>query len=150
MFKEFKEFAIKGNVIDMAVGIIIGAAFTTVVKSLVDDIIMPPLSLLTGKFDVASKFLVLSDGASNGPYNTLDEAKTGGAIVWAYGNFLNTLVVLMLVSLVLFFIVRWINRLRRPDTPAAPGTKPCPYCKSSIEIAAVRCPYCTSQLESTK
>lgn len=146
MLKEFKEFAIKGNVIDMAVGIIIGAAFTTVVKSLVDDVIMPPLGYITGRFSMTEKFWVLIEGAKPGPYATLADAKAGGANVVAYGSFLNALISFVIVSLVLFFIVRWINRLRRPDTPPAPGTQACPYCKLPIDIAATRCPHCTSEI----
>lgn len=146
MLKEFKEFAIKGNVMDMAVGIIIGAAFSTVVKSLVDEILMPPLGFVTGKFNFAEKFIILADGNTAGPYQTLAAAKAGGATVVAWGSFVNNVVAFFLVTLVLFFIVRWMNRLRRPDTPAAPGTQACPFCKSSIDIAATRCAHCTSQI----
>ncbi len=146
MFREFREFAIKGNVVDMAVGIMIGAAFSAVVKSLVDDVIMPPIGLLLGGVDFKNEFFVLRSGAAQGPYETLAQAKENGAVVIAYGAFINTIVALVLIALVLFFIVRWVNRLRRPDTPAAPTTKPCPYCRSSIDEAASRCPLCTSQL----
>lgn len=147
MLKEFKEFAVKGNVIDMAVGIIIGAAFTTVVKSLVDDVIMPPLGYLTGGLDFVQKFVVLRVGSLPGPYPTLAEAKASGATVLAYGSFINAVVAFLMVATVLFFLVRWINRLRRPDTPAAPNTKSCPFCKSSIDVGAKRCAYCTSTLD---
>jgi large conductance mechanosensitive channel len=146
MFKEFKEFAIRGNVVDMAVGIIIGAAFTTVVKSLVEEIIMPPFGYVTGRFSIAEKFLVLGSGVTPGPYATLADAKSSGASVLAYGSFINNVVAFMIVSMVLFVIVRWINRLRRPDTPPAPGTKACLFCMSPIDIAATRCPHCTSVL----
>ena len=148
MLKEFKEFAVKGNVMDMAVGVIIGAAFTTVVKSLVEDVIMPPLGLLTGGLDFAEKFVVLAAGATPGPYTTLAQAKASGATVMAYGTFVNSVVAFLMVAAVLFFAVRWMNRLRRPDTPAAPNTKVCPFCKSSIELGAVRCAFCTSALEN--
>lgn len=147
MLREFKEFAIKGNVIDMSVGVIIGAAFGAVVKSLVDDVLMPPLGLLTGGLDFANHFLVLHGGRTPGPYSTLAEAKASGATVIAYGAFLNAVVAFLLVSFALFFVVRWMNRLRRPDTPPAPNTKACPFCKSSIDSTATRCAYCTSELE---
>ena len=147
MLKEFREFAIKGNVVDMAVGIIIGAAFTTVVKTLVDEVIMPPIGLLTGGVDFSSKFWLLKDGTPGVPYASLDEAKKAGAVVLAYGQFINTVVSFLLVALVLFFIVRWINRLRRQDPPPAPSTKACPFCRSQIDIAASRCAHCTSTLE---
>jgi len=148
MLKDFKEFAIKGNVVDMAVGIIIGAAFTTVVKSVVDDLFMPMLSVPTGGLDFAEKFVVLRSGATPPPYMSLEAAKTAGAVVLSYGRFMNSVVSFLLVSLALFFLVRWINKLRRPDTPAAPTTKPCQYCKQVIDVAATRCPHCTSSLSS--
>jgi len=148
MLKEFKEFAIKGNVADMAVGIIIGAAFTTVVKSLVDDVIMPPLGLVTGEIDFAEKFIILRSGATAiDSTATLAQAKSSGATVIAYGNFVNNLLALLIVSIVLFFIIRWMNRLRSPNTPPAPNTKPCPYCKSTVDIGATRCAYCTSDIK---
>lgn len=147
MLREFKEFAVKGNVVDMAVGIIIGAAFTTVVKSFVDHIVMPPLSLLTGGLDFSNKFLVLRDGSAPAPYATLADANNAGATVVAYGQFINAAVALLLVALALFFVVRWTNRLRRPDTPAAPRTRACPRCKSTIDDQATRCAFCTSEVE---
>lgn len=146
MLKEFKEFAVKGNVVDMAVGIIIGAAFTTVVKSLVDDLIMPPLGAATGGLDFSEKFAVLLEGDPVGPYSTLVAAREAGATVMAWGNFVNAVVAFLLVSIVLFGIVRWVNRLRRPDTEPAPTTKPCTYCMSNIHKDATRCPECTSEL----
>ncbi|HMJ15544.1 MAG TPA: large conductance mechanosensitive channel protein MscL [Polyangiaceae bacterium] len=147
MIKEFKEFAIKGNVVDMAVGIIIGAAFTTVVKTLVDEVIMPPIGLLTGGVDFSSKFLMLKDGVvSAAPYTSLADAKKAGAVVLAYGNFINTVVSFLIVALVLFFIVRWINKLRRQDPAPTPNTKQCPFCRSQIDREASRCMHCTSEL----
>ncbi len=146
MLQEFREFAIKGNVVDMAVGIIIGAAFTTVVKSLVDDVLMPPLGLVSGGIDFAEMFLVLRPGVPSGPYATLSEARASGATIVAYGNFVNTVVGLLLVSGSLFLLVRWINRLRRPDTPPAPRSRACPFCKSHIDKTATRCAHCTSNL----
>ena len=147
MLKEFKEFAVKGNVVDMAVGIIIGAAFTTVVKSLVDDLITPPIGLLTGGLDFAESFWVLSPGANAGPYLSLAQAREAGAVVIAYGSFINSVVAFLLVAVVMFFIVRWMNRLRRPDPPPAPSTKACPHCAMPIALSATRCPHCTSHLE---
>jgi large conductance mechanosensitive channel len=149
MFKEFKEFALKGNVIDMAVGIIIGAAFSTVVKTLVDEIIMPPLGMITGKVDFSDKFLLLRDGAKPGPYPTLAEAKQSGAVLIGYGQLLNAVISFLMVALALFFLVRWINKLRRSGAEPPPNAKNCPYCKSSIDIAAVRCAHCTSNLEES-
>ncbi len=150
MLQEFKEFAIKGNVIDMAVGIIIGASFTTIVTSLVEDIIMPPLGLITGGADFADKFILLSEGTPVGPYETIAAAKNAGAVVVGYGNFLNSIVSFLMVAVVLFFMVRWMNRLRRSDTPAAPTTKSCDFCKSSIDVAATKCAYCTADLTATQ
>lgn len=147
MLKEFKEFAIKGNVVDMAVGIIIGAAFTTVVKSIVDDVLMPPLGLLVGELDFSNQFWVLHAGDPAGPYTTPAQATEAGATVIRYGMLLNAIVSFIFVAFALFMVVRWVNRMRRPDTPPAPGTKPCPYCTTSIAIAARRCPQCTSMLD---
>jgi len=147
MFKEFREFAVKGNVVDMAVGIIIGAAFGTIVKSLVSDIIMPPIGLLTGGLDFSSRFVVLREGSTAAPYPSLDAAQEAGAVVLRWGQFLNTAVSLMLVAMVLFFLVRWINRLRRPETEPAPTTRACPFCRSHIDEEASRCPQCTSEVE---
>jgi large conductance mechanosensitive channel len=147
MIKEFKEFAIKGNVVDMAVGIIIGAAFTTVVKTLVDEVIMPPIGLVTGGVDFSSKFLILKHGTPAAPYTSLADAKKAGAVVLGYGTFINTVVSFLIVSLVLFFIVRWVNRLRRHDAPPAPNSKQCPFCRMQVDLAATRCAHCTSQLD---
>ncbi len=147
MLKEFKEFAVKGNVVDMAVGIMIGAAFSGVVKSIVDDLLMPPLSLLTQGLNFVDKFIVLRTGKPPGPYASLSQAKAAGATVLAYGQCINAIVSLLLIAFVLFFLVRWINRLRRPDTPPAPSTKACPYCKSIIDVKATRCAYCTSEIQ---
>ena len=148
MLKEFKEFAVKGNVIDMAVGIIIGAAFTTLVKSLVEDIITPPMGLLTSGLDFADRYIILKAGNASGPFATLADAKASGAVIVSYGTFINNILSFLLVGIVLFFIVRWMNRLRSPDTPPAPNTKICSYCKSTIDASAVLCPFCTSSLES--
>jgi large conductance mechanosensitive channel len=143
MFKEFKEFAVRGNVIDLAVGVIIGAAFGKIVTSLVDDILMPPLGMLIGRVDFTNLFIDLSGGN----YQTLEQAKEAGAATINYGLFLNNLLSFLLVAFAVFLIVRWINRLRRQETPAEPVAKECPFCRSTIPIKATRCPNCTSQLE---
>lgn len=149
MFAEFKEFAIKGNVVDMAVGIILGAAFSGLVDSLVKDVLMPPLGALTGDLDFAEQFVVLRTGASPGPYASLSAAREAGATVMAYGAFINSVVSFLMIALALFFVVRWMNRLRRPDTPAAPTTQACPRCRSSIDATATRCAFCTSDLPAS-
>ena len=147
MFKEFREFAIKGNVVDMAVGIMIGAAFSTMVKSLVDDVIMPPIAMMTGGLDFSSKLVVLREGTPGAPYDTPEAAQEAGAVVIRYGQFINNTIALLIVAMVLFFLVRWVNRLRRPDTPPAPTTRACPYCLTHIDEKASRCPQCTSEIE---
>ncbi len=147
MLQQFREFAIKGNVIDMAVGIIIGAAFTTVVNSIVDDIITPVLGLVTGRVDFTNQFWVLSEGSPEGPYNTVAQAEEAGAVVLSYGVLINAIISFLIVAFVLFLLVRWVNELRRSDTPPAPTTRACPYCKSHIDHAATRCPQCTSEVE---
>lgn len=150
MITEFKEFAIKGNVTDMAVGIVIGGAFTTIVKSMVDDLLMPALGLLSGGLDFSSRFIVLREGSVAGPFDSLAAAKASGATVLAYGVFINAVVAFLLVAMALFFVIRWMNQLRSPDTPPAPNTKPCPFCRSSIDIKATRCAHCTSELEAAE
>jgi len=142
MLKEFKEFAMRGNVLDMAVGIIIGAAFGRIITSLVSDIIMPPIGLLLGKVDFSGLFLNIS-GKS---YDTLAAAKAAGAATINYGAFLNTVIDFLIVAFVIFLLVRQINRWSKPAPAAAPTTKECPYCVSSIPIKATRCPNCTSQV----
>jgi large conductance mechanosensitive channel len=146
MFKEFKEFAVRGNVVDMAVGIIIGAAFGTIVKSLVDDIIMPPIGLLLGNVDFANLFFVLREGAAVAPYASLEAAKEAGAVTLNYGVFINTVVSFVIVAFAVFILIRNINRLRAEEPAAAPSTKDCPHCCTAIPLAASRCPHCTSQL----
>lgn len=144
MLKEFKEFALKGNVIDLAVGIIIGAAFNKVVQSLVNDLIMPPLGMLLGKMDFSNLFINLSDKH----FDTLAEAKKAGAATINYGMFINTIVDFTIMAFVVFIMIKQINRLKREAPPEpAPETKECPLCLSRIAVKAVRCPYCTSALE---
>lgn len=149
MLKEFKEFALRGNVVDMAVGIIIGAAFGTIVTSLVNDVIMPPIGLLLGDVDFADLYLLLKEGVPASPYASLADAQTAGAVTLNYGVFINAVVSFLIVAFVIFMLVRTINRLRREEeevTPAEPTTQDCPYCKSAIPLEAVRCAYCTANL----
>jgi large conductance mechanosensitive channel len=149
MFKEFKEFAMRGNVIDMAVGIVIGAAFGTIVKSLVSDIIMPPIGLLLGKVDFANLFAVLKQGeAVAGPYASLADAQAAGAVTINYGVFINTLISFIVIAFAIFMVIRSMNQLKKKEEapPAEPTTKDCPYCLTSIPIKATRCPHCTSEL----
>ena len=150
MLKEFKEFALRGNVVDMAVGIIIGAAFASIVTSLVNDVIMPPIGLLLGGVDVANFFILLKEGAPAGPYAALADAQAAGAVTINYGAFINTVISFLIVAFVIFLLIRNINRMKREEEapPAEPTTKECPYCLSTIPINATRCPQCTSQLES--
>lgn len=143
MFKEFKEFALKGNVIDLAIGIIIGAAFNKVVQSLVTDIIMPPIGMIVGKVDFASLFINLS-GTS---YATLAEAKKAGAATLNYGLFINNVVDFSIMAFVVFIMVKQINRLKREEPAApAPETKECQFCLSRVPLQASRCSQCTSTL----
>jgi large conductance mechanosensitive channel len=147
MLKEFKAFVMRGNVLDLAVGVIIGAAFGSIVKSVVDDVIMPPIGLATGGADFANKFLVLKEGAkAAAPYASLAEAKAAGAVTINYGVFINSLVTFLIVAMCVFLIVRVVSRLQAPAPAQAPATKPCPYCATQIPVAAKRCPNCTSQL----
>ena len=144
MLKEFKEFAMKGNVLDLAVGFIIGAAFGKIVTSLVSDIIMPPIGLILGKVDFSSLFLNLS-GKS---YSSLAEAKAAGAATLNYGIFLNNIVDFLVVAFAVFLLVRMVNRWNKPAPAAAPSTKECPYCASTIPLKATRCPNCTSEIRA--
>lgn len=148
MWSEFKKFAMRGNVVDMAVGIIIGAAFTSIVKSLVADVIMPPIGLILGNVDFSSLFVVLKEGATAGPYLSLAAATKAGAVVVAYGVFINNVISFLIVAWCVFLLVRGMNRLQsKPEeAPAAPTTTECPYCLSQVPIKAVKCAFCTSDL----
>ena len=146
MLKEFKEFAMRGNVVDMAVGIIIGGAFGTIVKSLVNDVMMPPLGLLLGGVDFSNFFVVLKDGANAAPYKALAEAQAAGAVTINYGIFLNAVISFLIVAFAVFLLIKGINRLRREEAAAPATTKECPFCCSTIAIQASRCPHCTSAL----
>jgi large conductance mechanosensitive channel len=143
MLKEFKEFAARGNVIDLAVGVIIGAAFGKVVTSLVTDVIMPPIGMALGRVDFANMFVALNGGR----YATLAEAKTAAAPTINYGLFVNTILEFLIVAFVVFLLVRQINRLKTPaPTPVTPEARDCPFCVSRIPIKATRCPHCTSEI----
>ncbi|MBT8192512.1 MAG: large conductance mechanosensitive channel protein MscL [Acidimicrobiia bacterium] len=148
MFNEFREFAIKGNVVDMAVGIMIGAAFTSVVNSVVSDIITPIVGSVAGGLDFGDRFWVIESGDPAGPYASVTAAREAGAVVVAYGRLINQIISFLIVAAVLFLLIRWINRLRRSDTAPAPTTKPCPFCKSHVDRDATRCPQCTSELQA--
>ncbi|MHB8809954.1 MAG: large conductance mechanosensitive channel protein MscL [Desulfobulbaceae bacterium] len=149
MFKEFKQFAMRGNVVDMAVGIIIGGAFGTIVKSLVEDVLMPPIGLLLGGVDFSNLFLTLREGGKMaGPYASLTAARDAGAVLISYGVFLNAVISFLIVAFAVFLLIKGINQLQREKEapPAAPTTKECPYCLSNVPLLATRCPHCTSQL----
>ena len=148
MLKEFKAFALRGNVVDMAVGIIMGGAFGAIIKSLVDGVIMPPIGLLLGGVDFANLFAILKQGSPGGPYASLADAQTAGAVTISYGLFINAVVSFVIIAVVLFLLIRSINRMKREKDapPAALTTKECPYCLSTIAIKASRCPHCTSEL----
>lgn len=148
MMEEFKKFAMRGNVVDMAVGIIIGGAFGTIVKSLVDDVIMPPIGLLLGGVDFTDLFLTLKEGATAGPYATLDAAREAGAVTLNAGLFVNSVISFTIVAFAVFMLIRGMNKLqtKEEEAPADPTEKECPHCFTSIPIKATRCPHCTSEL----
>lgn len=148
MFKEFKEFAMRGNVVDMAVGIIIGGAFGTIVKSLVDDVLMPPIGLLLGNVDFSNIFAVIKAGKVAGPYATLAEAKAAGAVTINMGLFINSIISFLIVAFAVFIVIRQINALKRAEEPPPVTTKECPFCFSAIPIQATRCPSCTSEVKA--
>ncbi|MGI6621236.1 MAG: large conductance mechanosensitive channel protein MscL [Bacillota bacterium] len=150
MWKEFKEFAMKGNVIDLAIGVVIGGAFGKIVTSLVNDFIMPLVSLVTGKVDFSNLFVAL-DGNT---YQTLEEARAVGAATLNYGSFITAVVDFVIIAFALFIVVKQMNRLREiaapapvPGEPAPPTTKTCPFCQSEVHVKAVKCPHCTSDLQ---
>ena len=143
MFKEFKEFIMRGNVMDLAIGIIIGAAFGKIITSFVSDILMPPIGLLLGKVDFTNLFINLSGTK----YDTLKAAKDAGAATINYGVFLGTIVDFLIVAFVIFLVIRQINRMRRQPEAAAPDIRECPFCLSAIPLNATRCAHCTSDLK---
>jgi large conductance mechanosensitive channel len=144
MWKEFKEFIMRGNVMDMAIGIIIGAAFGKIITSFVNDVLMPPIGLLLGKVDFNNLFITLS----NQSFATLEEAKKAGAVTIKYGLFLNTIIDFVIVAFIIFLVIRQINRMKRPAATEAATTRECPFCFSVIPIKATRCPQCTSELKA--
>jgi large conductance mechanosensitive channel len=152
MWKDFKAFIMRGNVVDLAVGVIIGAAFGSIVKSLVDDVVMPPIGMLTGGLDFSNKFLVLKGGKDGlTDYNTVAAAHTAGATTLNYGVFINNVITFLIIAFCVFLLVRAVAKLHLEATTLAPpapppSTKPCPYCATQIPIPATRCPNCTSQL----
>lgn len=146
MLKEFKEFAIKGNMVDLAIGVIIGGAFGGVVTSLVKDVIMPPIGALLGGADFSNLFWVIKEGATAGPYASVAAAAEAGAATLNYGVFINTVITFLIVAWAVFLVVKAMNRMRRAEAETEPTTKECPYCMSEIALAATRCPNCTSEL----
>ena len=144
IIQEFKEFAIKGNMVDLAVAVIIGGAFGKIVTSFVNDILMPPIGLLLGGVDFQNLFINLSGT----PYATLAEAQKAGAATLNYGVFLNTVIDFLIVAFVIFLLVRQLNRFKKPEPEAAPTTRQCPYCDTAVSLKAVRCPHCTSELKA--
>jgi large conductance mechanosensitive channel len=149
MLKEFKEFALKGNAVDMAIGIVIGAAFGTIVKSFVADIIMPPIGLLLGNVDFANLFIVLKQGTTAAPFASLADAQAAGAVTFNYGMFINTVISFLIIAIAIFMVIKAMNKMKRKkEEPAAePSTKDCPFCRTAIPKKATRCPHCTSQLK---
>ena len=149
MLKEFKAFALRGNVLDLAVGIIIGGAFGTIVKSLVDDVIMPPIGLALGNLDFSNLFVLLKPGEKAAPpYATVAQAHDAGAVTINYGQFINNIITFIIIALAVFLIVRAANRLKPTDASGAPTSKDCPYCRMAIPVAATRCPHCTTELRA--
>jgi len=149
MFKDFKEFVMRGNVVDMAIGIVIGAAFGTIVKSFVDDVLMPPIGMLLGRVDFANLFIVLKEGTkAAGPYGSLAAAKAAGAVTLNWGIFINTIISFIIIAFAVFLVIKGINRMKREKEapPAEFATRECPFCFTTIAIKATRCPHCTSQL----
>ncbi|MGH9352243.1 MAG: large conductance mechanosensitive channel protein MscL [Terriglobia bacterium] len=142
MWKDFKAFAMRGPVLDMAIGIILGVAFGQIITSLVNDIIMPPVGMLLGRVDFSTFFVALSTTH----FATLDEARKAHAVVILYGHFINTIINFVIVAFCMFMVVKWFSAVHKPAPAAAPTTKDCPYCASSIPLKATRCPNCTSQL----
>ena len=147
MFKDFKAFVLRGNVVDLAIAVVIGAAFGAVINSFVDDVLMPPIGLLIGDEDFKNLFFVLRQGAEAGPYASVEAAKAAGAVTINIGLFLNAMLSFTLVAFAAFLLVRTVNRLRRAEVPPPPpSTRKCPYCVTDIPLAATRCPQCTSEV----
>jgi len=149
MLQEFKTFAMRGNVVDMAVGIIIGGAFGTIIKSLVADIIMPPIGLMLGGVDFSDFFVILKEGATAGPYATLALAQEAGAVTIGYGVFINAVISFLIVAFAVFMLIKSINKLQAEEPEKAATTKDCPFCVSAIALTATKCPNCTSELSGS-
>lgn len=147
MWKEFREFILRGNVLDLAVGIVIGAAFGAIVTSFVKDILMPPIGLLLGGADFTNNFIVLK-GPAGVAYATLDAAQKAGAVTWNYGLFINNVVNFLIVAFAIFLVVKAYNKTRKAPAPTPINTKECPFCVSTIPLKATRCPHCTSELKA--
>ena len=143
MMQEFKEFAVKGNVVDLAVGVIIGGAFGKIVTSFVSDIVMPPLGMVMGKVNFTDLFINLSDK----PYDSLKAARDAGAPVISYGVFINTMIDFVIIAFVIFMVIKQINRMKKEPAPAPPNTKDCPHCLSAVPLKATKCGFCTSDLK---
>ena len=150
MLKEFKTFAMRGNVVDMAVGIIIGASFGTIVKSLVDDVIMPPIGLLMGRVDFSNLFVTLRQGTTPGPYSTVTDAHAAGAVTMNLGMFVNTIITFLIVAFAVFLLIKGINQMKKKEEAAPPpaSSKECPFCFSVIPLKATRCGHCTSEIKA--
>ncbi len=146
MLEEFKKFIMRGNVIDMAVGIVVGAAFGSIVSSFVNDVLMPPIGLLLGGIDFSNLFILLKQGTTPGPYLSLAQAQEAGAVTLNYGVFLNTVISFLIISMAIFLMIKQINRFKKKEEVPPPSTKECPYCFTVIPIKAQRCPNCTSEL----
>jgi large conductance mechanosensitive channel len=157
MFKDFRDFVMRGNVLDLAVGVVIGVAFGSIVNSLVKDIVLPPVGLLLGNVDFANLFVVIRNSEiTPPPYHTLADAQAAGAITFNYGVFINTIIAFIIIAVAVFMIVRLVNRARKAfdtkkekEAAATPSTKDCPFCATAIPLKAVRCPHCTSELKPT-
>lgn len=149
MLSEFRRFILRGNVLELAIAVVIGVAFGAIVKSFVDDIIMPPIGIVAGDVDFADLFVVLQQGSDPGPYPTLAEAKAAGAVTWRYGLFINTVIYFLIVAFAMFLLIKIVTNLIRNEEaapPAAPTTRNCPYCLMQIPLQATRCPHCTSEV----
>src|SRR6056297_1564370 len=150
MLNEFKKFIMRGNVLDMAVGIVIGTAFVAIVRSFVNDIIMPPIGLLLGGIDFSNLFILLKQGVTPGPFLTVAEAQEAGAVTLNYGVFINTIISFLIIGFAIFLIIRKVNSMKKKEEAAPLSTKECPYCFTMIPIKAKRCPNCTSELTKQK
>ncbi len=146
MLEEFKKFIMRGNVLDMAVGIVIGAAFGSIISSFVKDVIMPPIGLLLGGIDFSNLFILLKEGTAPGPYLTVAQAQEAGAVTLNYGVFINTIISFLIIALAIFLVVRKVNSLKKKEEAPPPSTKECPFCFTMIPIKAKRCPNCTTEL----